>query len=88
VFKFGDAASSVDAAMASLCVQLWEHALDEVTCCCFVFFARALVLIHRNSDSTSGHGDSQTKVWLLLEKRPFGQRRDVARTSERKTQIR
>ena len=44
VFKFGDAASSVDAAMASLCVQLWEHALGEVSCCCFHLLSLLLFL--------------------------------------------
>jgi hypothetical protein len=36
MFKFGDAASSVDVALASLCVQLWQNALGKV--CLFMFF--------------------------------------------------
>jgi hypothetical protein len=31
MFMFGDAASSVDIAMASLCVQIWQKALDRVS---------------------------------------------------------
>jgi hypothetical protein len=42
LFKFGDAASSVDVALASLCVQLWQGALDKV---CLTIAHRCFLVI-------------------------------------------
>lgn len=52
LFKFGDAASSVDVALASLCIQLWQQALHEVSFprrVCVCQFTESLML-HQDMD--------------------------------------
>lgn len=73
MFKFGDAASSVDVALASLCVHLWQKALGEV-CDIFCIFRSCFLSTIRIAHSMLGHGHCQKRVRFLLEQRTFGQR--------------
>jgi hypothetical protein len=65
MFMFGDAASSVDVALASLCVQVWRKALDAVSSCAAFWFCS----VYPDADSFSGFGHRKIRVWVLLEQR-------------------
>jgi len=74
MFKFGDAASSVDVALASLCVHLWQKALGEVSDILFCIFRSCFLSTIRIAHLMLGHGHCQKRVRFLLEQRTFGQR--------------